>query len=789
MLRNYLLIAYRFLIRYKGYTVINILGLATGLACSIIIYLWILDELNYDKFHENYESIYRLVQAQQYTDGEFKVAATPAPMVKKFDEEFPEILKSARFRPYIKELLFTCGDKKFYDNGYGYVDPDFFDIFSFKIKEGSLEQFKELTTSMLITESFARKCFGQENPIGKDIMINQSSIYTVVGVVEDVPSNSHLQFNALVPFKRLEEIGWNISWNNNYYYAYVLFDNNIDYKSMNIKFAESAQEAYDYEIDQIYYLQPLSEIHLKSDFNIDVYSHTEIQYQYVYLFSVVGLIIILIVVINYMNLSTARATRRAREVGIRKVSGASRRQLIFQFIGESLILTIISYFIAIITVELLLPYINEFTGKALEVSYSNSQFVYGLLLILLFTGLLAGSYPAFYLSSFIPVNVLKGDIQSGSSLFRKVLVIFQFTLSIALIIGTFFVYKQLNYIQKRNLGIDREQILYTSIRGDLFDNFFSLKTELKNLSGVRNVTYANNIPTYTVNSSTGIDWEDRDTTRSEESHVLIHWYFADHDYVQTFDINLIEGRNFDLGRPADSSNFILNETAIKQMKLKDPIGKWFQFWGTRGYIIGIMKDFNFKSLHRPVEPLLLALNKNVYGYIFIKIDGTEIQKTIKEINNVWNHFNSEFPMDFKFLDEEYNKLYKSEQKLGRLFGIFAAIAIFLSCLGLFGLASYMTERRTKEIGIRKAHGASSQTITRMLTWEFTKWVIISMIIAWPFAYFYLDKWLQNFSYRTGLDYYIFILAGILVMFIAQISVLYQSLKASKANPATILKYE
>ncbi|MBU8892302.1 MAG: ABC transporter permease [Bacteroidales bacterium] len=783
MFKNYLLIAYRFIIRYKGYSFINILGLATGLACTIIIYLWVLDELNFDTFHKNYDNIYRIVQNQQ--NGEFKVAATCAPMGPKFEEEFPEILESARYRPYTRTALFSHGDKNFYESGFGYADPEFFEIFSFNIIEGSLKGFADHTTSLIITSEMAEKYFGDENPIGKAITINKGTIYTVAAVIDNIPANSHIQFDAIAPFARLYETGWLLNWNNNYYYAYVLCDENIDYRSMEEKFHVSMEEEFDYEFDEAYYLQPLSEIHLKSDFNIDLYSHTETRYQYVYLFIVVGIIIILIVIINYMNLSTARATRRAREVGIRKVVGAKRMQLIGQFLGESLILTFISYFIAIIFTELLLPSINNLTGKVLDISYSNPEFVIGIFVILIFTGIVSGSYPAFYLSSFIPVNVLKGNVKSGSTLFRKVLVIFQFSLSVILIIGTFFIYKQLKFIQSKNLGIDKELLLYTSFKGKLYDNYFPFKAELKKLNNVLNVTYSNNIPTYTVNSTSGVNWEGNDSNEG----MLMHRYVVDHDYVSTFNVDIIDGRDFDITLPTDSANYILNEATIRVMGMEDPVGKWFNLWGMKGTIIGVMKDFNFKSLHKPVEPLMLYITKDIYGYMFIKISSNDIQGTIREINDLWTQFNGEFPMDFKFLDDEYEKLYTAEQKLGKLFSVFAAIAVFLSCLGLFGLASYMTERRTKEIGIRKVFGASSTTVTRLLTWEFTKWVIISTVIAWPVAYIFLNRWLQNFAFRTDLDYYIFVLAGILVLLIAQLSVLFQTYRASRANPAKILKYE
>jgi putative ABC transport system permease protein len=788
MIRNYFLLAYRVIARYKSYSFINILGLAVGLTCGIIIYLWILDELNYDKYNENYSSIYRLVQDEKFETGTFKVAATPAPLGPALKETFPEIKEEARYRPIIEKVMVACKDKKFYENNFGYADPELFKIFTFKFLSGSGEHCLDQPNSLLITKSIAAKYFGSGDPIGKSLQIDGGNVYTVTAVIDDLPANSHLRFDILAPFGKLNEMGWNVGWNNNYYYSYMLFDNKYNYRLMKDKFHKFLVNKFkvkDEEITSDFYLQPLSDIHLKSDFDIDLYSHTEFRYQYIYIFLTVGIIILLIVIINYMNLSTARAARRAREVGIRKTVGASRRQLILQYLGESFILTVISCFIALILTELFLPYINDFTGKALGIHYRDHEFSLGLICIILFTSLAAGSYPAFFLSSYSPYLVLKGTVKTGSSLFRKILVIFQFSLSVVLIIGTFVISDQLHFIQKKDLGIKKEQVLYTEFKGDFYKNFRMFKSDLKNLPDVVNVTYSSDIPTYTVHSGWGISWEGS----TPNSDFLIHQFMVDEDYIPTFGIQLKEGRNFDLSHPTDSGNFILNEAAVRMMGLKEPVGKWFSPSGTKGTIIGVMKDFNFKSLHKPVEPLFIYLSKDHWGYIIVKIKSGDVTKTMSGITNVWEKYNPDFPMDFKFLDSEYEKLYTSEQKMGILFGLFAMVAIFLSCLGLFGLASYITETKTREIGIRKAMGASGYKIVTMLSADFTYWVLIATLIGLPSAYLYLHHWLQNFAFRTSMHAGTFILASILVLVISQLSVLYQTLKASGKDPADVLKYE
>ena len=784
MFRNYFISFLRFIGKHKSYSLNNILGLSVGMACAVLIYLWILDEISFDTFHDNYDNLYRIVQTQHYEDGDFYVAATPAPMAMEFEELFPEIIETARFRPGLPEVLVSYEDKKFYEYRVAFADKEFFKLFSYPIIRGSAENPLPDINSLLITERIADKYFGDEDPLGKTIYINNEEIYTITGILKNIPANSHMQFDILGNFEILESFGYYIGWNNNFYYAYALLQEGIDYRTLAPKFDHYMSENHGNDRTN-WWLQPLSEIHLHSDFDIDVYSHTEPTYQYIHIFYIIGVLIILIAIINYINLSTARSTRRALEVGIRKVHGARRLQLIRQFMGESFFLALLSYLIAMLLVEIALPTFNHFTVKEVSVDYSNPQFTIGIVILIIFSGLISGGYPALFLSSYNPVQILKGDIKAGPVTFRRILVIVQFSIAIMMIICTSIVYYQLTYIQNINLGLDKELILYSRIRGNLYQEFFTFKQELSRAPGIKNITYCSNLPTYNVASTSGIDWEGK----SEGTNVLVHRFIADHDYIPTFGIKLAAGRNFSLEHPSDSGDFILNEAAISQMGIEDPIGKRFTLWERDGKIIGVMKDFNYKSVHKEIEPLCMYLSPRTMGYIYIKIDGNRVTSTLKDIEKVSRQFNPFFPMDFQFINQEYEKLYMSEKKLRTLFTLFALLAIFLSCLGLYGLSSFMAEKRTKEIGIRKAMGSNTWQIMTLFSWDALKWILVANFVAWPIAWWYMNRWLNEFAYKTEIKLWIFLVAAILVLIIAIFSISYQVISTTKINPAVSLKHE
>ncbi len=502
----------------------------------------------------------------------------------------------------------------------------------------------------------------------------------------------------------------------------------------------------------------------------------------------IAIFILLISVINYVNLSTARSTIRAREVGVRKVFGAHRTQLIRQFMGESFLLCLLSYLIAMLLVEVALPSFNAFTGKEMSVDYSNVRFLFGVIAILVFTGILSGSYPALLLSSYIPARTLKGDIKGGPLSFRRVLVILQFSIAILMIICTGMVYRQLSFIQNRNLGINTDQVIYFTFMDNLVEKFQLFKGELNKYPGVKGVTYSQSLPTYTGTGTYWISWEGK----QEEDNLFVNINQVEQDYIPTFGIELVEGRNFSIDFPADSGNYILNETAIQNMQIDDPIGKRFDLWGMKGTIIGVMKDYNFKSLHKEIDPICLynlKSDEKLYGHIFIKLEGSDVRKTINNIERTWNKQNPAFPLEYAFLEEEYSDLYLSESRMRSLFALFAALSIFLSCLGLYGLSSFMAERRTREIGIRKAMGASSWQIVSLFSWDALKWVLISNLIAWPLAFFYMKHWLNDFAYKASITPWIFLLSGFIVLLISLFTLSFQALKAARINPATTIKQE
>ncbi len=794
MWKNYFIASYRFLKRYKGYTLLNLIGLSIGIASSIFIFLWVLDELNYDKHHKSYKNIYRLVQTQ---DNGYKVAATSAPYTPVLNELLPEIKEAFRIRPYPGELMFESNENKFYEKEVLFADSTILKVLTFDFISGDEHALYDLN-SIVITESTAQKYFGNEDPFGQIIKLNNGTALKVTGVIKDIPKNSHIQFDMLLNFEMLVQAGWFMGWDNNFYYGYFLLENNVDIESLNYKFAKTLSKYISDNLGNngvdrvrseedfpILWLQALEDIHLHSDFNIDLYSHTQPGIQYVYFFSIIGFVILIITAINYTNLAIARYTRRTIEVGIRKACGAVRSQLTGQFLFESIFLTLLAYLIGIFLVEIFIPQFNQFTDKNLSFSYTDWRIIVGAVSIILFTGIASGSYPALFLSSLSPINAIRGIEKKGSSNFRKILVIVQFIMGAILIISTLTVYKQLDFIQKKKLGFNKEHLIYITTKGDLNRKFDFFKNELKKTTDVLNVSYCSALPTYTVHSTTGFHWGEN----TENHNILLHRETIEQDYLETMGIELIAGRNYIENSSSDSANYIANETLIKRIGLKNPIDHEFTLWNRRGRIIGVMKDFNFKSLHKPVEPLLYHIGRRVDNYIMIRLKGNDVISEIETVKKVYEEINPAFPFDFHFLDADYNQLYKAEKMTGELFASFSIIAIFLACLGFFGLSSYMAEQRSKEIAVRKVFGSSPKEIGIKLIWSFTKWILLANIIAIPIAYYVLNSWLDKFAYRVSLGYQVFFLTITFTIIIAISAQLIQVIKAIQKNPADSLKYE
>ena len=703
-----------------------------------------------------------------------------------FKNQFPEILESARFRPLPSEILIETDKNWYYDSGVAYADSTFLKIFTVDFIIGSRSALAD-PGNCIISETAANKFFGDEPAIGKSITVNNNITLRVGAVVADIPHNSHYTFNVLMNIDIAFQRGWDNSWFNNSYYSYITMTEGSDYRSMEQKFKNFLEESFGDEISTDFYLQPLKDVRLRSDFDIDLYSHSEPKTQYIIFFSTIGIFIILISTINYMNLATARYVRRSREVALRKVNGSSKGKITAQFLIESTIITFVSYLIGLLLVEITLPAFNEFSGKELFVSYSNPKLLVGLTGILLATALLSGSYPALVLSSFKPVNIFKGNIKNRSNTLREALVIIQFCLGSILIGGTFIVYKQLSYINSFDLGLDKNEIIYAPFRGDMYNQntYLRFKDLLSDYNSIENITYSTALPTYTVHSAGGFGWEGK----NNDENYIIHLEDIDHDFIKTMGISIDYGRDFNLQRGSDSSAVLINEAAVNMMNMEDPLGKRIYHFGDTLEIIGVMKDFNFKSLHKDLEPIRYRLNQNPYGYILIKIKENSITEGIRDAEKVWNEVNPDFPFDFSFLDDEYSNLYSLEQKTGTLFILFGIIALLLACLGLFGLTAYFTEQKSKEIAIRKANGASSIEIVKYLVNHFTRLVLLANVIGIPVAYIVLGKWLNKFAFHVDMKITYFILPLITTLIISVIAQILEIVKASRKNPVVFLKYD
>jgi len=790
MFRNYLKSGFRNLKRHKIYSFINIFGLAVGMACAIIILLWIQDELSYDRFHENANDIYRVVEKWQYSSGEMDYnRVTPGPLAPVLKADYPEIILSTRYFGSFEKWQLTYDEKSYLSPG-GSVDNDFFSIFTFPFVKGNPQTAFPKPHSMVITEDLAKKLFGDDDPLGEIIHLEQRT-FEITGILENIPRNSHLRFDFLIPCEVFSS--YMEAWTNNNCYTYVLLQKNQSHKKLSEKIAGVIQKNSPTSTETLY-LQPLNQIHLYALEGGGLIS-------YVYIFSALAFFILLIACINFMNLSTARSAKRFKEIGIKKVVGSSRLQLIKQFLSESTLFSLVAFACAVVLVELLLPVINSMLGMQLKMHFSGGLFL-SLAGIAILTGILSGSYPAFFLSSFHPVAVLKGHLSltpfrqrgtrkdssgfSRGSTFRRILVVTQFSLSILFIVCASVVYNQLHFIKKRELGFNKEHIVHLRMRGELRQKYEAIKNELLKNSNILNVTVTDRTPVMWSNSTDEVNWEGK---RADEK-IGIGVRMVDYDYLKTFQMEMAQGRFFSKEFPTDATEgYIVNEAAVKAMGMKSPLDKRFSMWERDGKIIGVIKDFHTESLHEEIEPFVLLIWPDWYGWMSVKLKADNISGALGFLENKIKEFVPGYPLEYQFLDEEINNLYKTEQLTGKIIIYITLLALIISCLGLFGLASFTAEQRTKEIGIRKVLGASVSGIVVLLSREFTKWVAIASLIAWPIAYFAMNRWLQNFVYRTSIGWWSFFLAAALALVIALITVSYQAIKAATSNPVDALKYE
>jgi putative ABC transport system permease protein len=807
MLKNYLKTAMRNLLKRKGYSLINIVGLAIGMASCLIILMFVNDELSYDAFNENAGRIYRVSASFLYGGRSFDIAVAPPPMAQVLIDEFPEVENAVRFRQRGR-YIFRYGDNTFKETRVSYVDPSFFDIFSIPLLKGNPDTALLDPNTLILSRNTAQKYFGDEDPVGKTLRLNDRTDYLVTGVFEEIPGNSHFHFDVFISMTSLAE-SKSQTWMSQNFQTYILLREGADPASLEAKFPDLLVKymgpqieafmgksmeklAEENELDGEFFLQPLRDIHLHSDLIAEMEATSDINY--VYIFTAIALFILIIAAINYMNLSTARSAGRAREVGIRKVLGSFRSQLIRQFLTESMMLCLVSLAIALGLVQLALPFFNGLSGKALSIwDLINPTMVVVLVLVTIVVGILAGSYSAFFISAFQPVNVLKGHLKSGvkTGWLRSGLVVFQFTASIILIIGTFVVFDQLHYIQNKKLGYDKDQVIILNNTYLLGDQTETFKNRMLTYPQIVNASISDYLPVPSNNNNSSVLPEgERD---SKKATSMQNW-IVDYDYIKTLGMTIVAGRDFSREYSTDTKATIINQAAAKQFDWAQPVGKRIgRFLSTEGDIelyevIGVVEDFHFETLKETIGPLVMFLGES-NGNISFRVETEDISGTIGILQKEWKRFLPYQPFEYSFLDERFADMYQTEQRIGRIFGVFAGFAIFIGCLGLFGLAAFTAEQRTKEIGIRKVLGATSPNIIQLMTKEFVILIAVANVIAWPVAFWVMKGWLKDFSYRVSLSVWVFAGAGLLTLLIALLTVSYQSIKAALADPATSLRYE
>jgi putative ABC transport system permease protein len=824
MISNYIKVAFRNLIRFKSYSAINITGLAIGMVCCILILLYVYDEMSYDRFNKNSDRIYRVVVDGSLGDNSFKVATTSPPLRNALLQDYPEVEAVARiWRPITVQLggskignfgfpVLRYEDKVFSEEKFYWVDSTFPDVFTMDFIKGDPKTALTQPSSVVLTEKMAKKYFGNEDPMGKILNVDNRRNFKVTGVVKEFPENSHFHFDFLGSLSTFNDFVQQQGWLNNSFYTYLLLRKGFPAEQfaaklpalvqkyiypvierfLHVQKAELIKRGGKYELA----LQPLTDIHLHSNLGIELEPNGDISY--VYIFSLIALGILLIACINFTNLATARSANRLKEIGVRKTLGSSRQQLIKQFLTESILMTFIGVIISLIVIEIALPYFSDLVGKHLSISYlENIFFVPSLLLFIILVGTIAGGYPALYLSSFSPVKVLKKETgNSGRNPWlRNSLVVLQFAVSIFLFIGTIIVYNQLNYISNKKLGFNKDQVLVVKKTDDIAakrpHNIESFVNVLKSVPGVINAS-----------NSTQIFGENFGATPyklfgTNDNHI-IDIMFTDYYFASVYGIQMAKGRFYSREYGTDSMAVVINETAAKEFGIaNNPIGKQIVHPHANDNsvdvytVIGVMKDFNYESLHQKIRPLIIRLfNSRGFGRnVSVKLSANNIKEELSEIGDVWHKYAGNQAFEYVFFDENFAKAYAAEEKTGVIVSVFSILAIFIACLGLLGLAAFTTERRTKEIGIRKILGASVPGIVVLLLKDFVKWVLISNIIAWPIAYFALNKWLEDFAYKVNISLWTFVLASVIAMLIAILTVSYQSIKASIANPVKSLRYE
>ena len=789
MFKSYFKIAVRNLIKHKRYSLINILGLAIGLACSILIMLWVQDELSYDRFHKNADDIF-LVLRNDYNKFSAVTCKLLAPALKS---ELPEVIEATSFAPLPESFkAYIEYQNKGFEEHITLVEPQFFDIFSFDFKEGNLQSAFKDPNSLIMTERMCEKYFGDKNALGESVtvtLMGQKRTLKVTGILKNIPRNSHIQREFFTPIDYVKTYGINWdTWYSQTIHTYIQTQGKINIQELGKKILSCKLRHYNEE-NVSYTLLPLTRIHLYSN-NIEFFASTG-DIKYVYIFSVIAGIILLIACMNYINLSNARSLKRTREIGIQKVVGAQRIQLMCQYFSETFILTIIALGCALLIVELLLPMLNQISGKSLSVNYLNPQFGLTILLTTLVTSVISGLYPAVFISGFQPIQVLKGRFhisENGINL-KKGLIVFQFSLSIVIIICTIIVLNQLNFIQNSNLGYDKENVVCLKVKGDVSNQYDIFTNKLYKNTNILSICRSEPLVANALGKTEDVRWT------GKEGKFKTWVMHVDFDFARTYKIEMESGRFYSIQFATDQTNaYVLNEAAIKEMKLESPIGKDLTVWRRQGKIIGIVRDFHFNSLHHAIEPMILRIpnpeeKNNYYRIISVRLNANSLSQSLTFLEDTWRSFFPSEPFDYYFVDEKLNVSYQAEQRMVKIFETFSFLAIFIACLGLYGLTAFTVEQKCKDIGIHKVLGASISNIVLLISKNYLWWIIFSNAIAWPITYYAMNKWLQNFAYRIDLTIWPFLSAGFAALAIALLTVSWQAIRAAMANPVEALRYE
>ena len=798
MLKNLFTIALRNIRKDKSYSAINILGLTIGITCSMFLLLYILDELSYDRYHTNAPNIYRVISNIKEPDNAFTWAVAQIPLADELRDNYPEVKNAVRFFGTGRNL-YKNGDKEFYEERFFLADSTTFDMFSYKVLSGDANTALDEPFSIVLTKKMAQKYFATDNAVGQSFQNQQGETFKVTAVLEDVPLNSHFIFDALISKSTRPQ--QNPSWGNFGVYTYIQLPEgyNLDkiYASLNKIIKEKVDPIFaQYSITIKYELQRITDIHLYSKIQDEAEEGGDISY--IYIFGVVAVLMLVIASINYMNLATARSTNRAKEVGIRKVMGSQRTQLIAQFITESVVIALIALVTSLILIYALLPAFNELSNKQLPFGYVlQAPVILSLLGIVIFVGVIGGSYPAFYLSGFNPVNVLKGKLSAkgGNAFFRKSLVVVQFSISIFMLISTLVVFDQLQYMRNKDLGFSKERVVRVALSSEEQERKAPVLAErMRQANGVAWAGTANSSPGQGIGKLL-LQVEDNEGKLSERG---VDLYGADFDYVKTLGMTIVQGRDFSRDIVSDTTYAVLvNEAMVRRMAWKDPIGKKFVFKGNgpnntdiEKRVVGVVKDYNQNSLYDAIEPLMILLSTR-NGYLFVKTKEGDVKESLASIENIWREVNPGLPFEYQFLDQDFNSQYKSDEKRSQIFTAFSALTITIACLGLLGLAAFTTQQRYKEIGVRKVIGASVNSLVVLVSKEFFLLVGIGMIIAFPMAWYFTNSWLQKFAYRIALEgeWLTFIASALLAFAITLITVGYHVLRAASANPVKALRDE